>query len=170
VNSGAGEDERDRLQRRVLWTLPTGLYIIGSRDGERRNGMTLNQATQVSSKPRVVAIAVLKEAYTAELINAGRVFSINLLRRTDSAMVRKFVKPVEVDLEKMTLNGFAFTDGVTGAPVLDAACTYVDCRVIEAIPVGNHDLFLGEVVDAAFREAEDTPVLRMEDTRMKYGG
>jgi hypothetical protein len=26
------------------------------------------------------------------------------------------------------------------------------------------------VVDAAFRKPEDTPVLRMEDTRMNYGG
>jgi flavin reductase (DIM6/NTAB) family NADH-FMN oxidoreductase RutF len=163
-------DESDRMQRRVLWSLPTGLYVVGSRDGDRRNGMTLNQATQVSSEPRIVAIAVLKEAFTAELIHAGQVFSINLLARSDSAMVRKFVKPVAVDLNEMTLNGFAFSDGVTGAPILDAACSYIDCRVVETLSVGNHDLFLGLVEHAVFRQPEDTPVLRMEDTRMKYGG
>jgi hypothetical protein len=27
-----------------------------------------------------------------------------------------------------------------------------------------------ETVDCAFAQAEDTPVLRMEDTRMSYGG
>ncbi|MDQ1520092.1 MAG: hypothetical protein QOI55_1165, partial [Actinomycetota bacterium] len=31
-------------------------------------------------------------------------------------------------------------------------------------------LFLGEVVDSAFLKDEETPVLRMEDTRMNYGG
>jgi hypothetical protein len=31
-------------------------------------------------------------------------------------------------------------------------------------------LFLGEIVDCAFQLDEDTPVLRMEDTRMNYGG
>jgi flavin reductase (DIM6/NTAB) family NADH-FMN oxidoreductase RutF len=36
--------------------------------------------------------------------------------------------------------------------------------------VGSHTLFLGEVVDAGFQKPEDTPVLRMEDTRMNYGG
>ena len=35
---------------------------------------------------------------------------------------------------------------------------------------GGHDLFIGEVVDAGFTKAEETPVLRMEDTRMNYGG
>jgi hypothetical protein len=29
---------------------------------------------------------------------------------------------------------------------------------------------VAEVVNAGFQRAEDTPVLRMEDTRMNYGG
>ena len=47
---------------------------------------------------------------------------------------------------------------------------YVDCEVRQAVDVRHHTLFLGEVVDAGFSQAEDTPVLRMEDTRMSYGG
>jgi hypothetical protein len=35
---------------------------------------------------------------------------------------------------------------------------------------GNHTFFVGEVVDCAFLADEDTEVLRMEDTRMNYGG
>jgi flavin reductase (DIM6/NTAB) family NADH-FMN oxidoreductase RutF len=82
--------------------------------------------------------------------------------------VRKFTKPVEV--EGNTLNGFPFHDGVTGAPILDQAPAYVDCEVRQAVDVGNHTLFIGEVVDTGFQAAEDTEVLRMEDTRMNYGG
>jgi flavin reductase (DIM6/NTAB) family NADH-FMN oxidoreductase RutF len=40
-------DEYDRLRRRVLWTMPSGLYVVGSRDGERRNAMTLNWLTSI---------------------------------------------------------------------------------------------------------------------------
>ena len=36
--------------------------------------------------------------------------------------------------------------------------------------MGNHTFFVGEVVDCAFLGDEDTDVLRMEDTRMNYGG
>jgi len=43
----ADPDEYDRLRRRVLWTMPSGLYVVGSRDGERRNGMTLNWLTSL---------------------------------------------------------------------------------------------------------------------------
>ena len=42
--------------------------------------------------------------------------------------------------------------------------------VRQSVEVGNHTLFLGEVVNAAFLKPEDTEVLRMEDTRMNYGG
>ncbi len=40
---GADPDEYDRLRRRVLWRMPSGLYVVGSTDkAERRNGMILN--------------------------------------------------------------------------------------------------------------------------------
>ncbi|CAN5501084.1 hypothetical protein BH18ACT1_BH18ACT1_05830 [soil metagenome] len=168
----ADPEEYDKRRRRVLWTLPYGLYVVGSRAGERRNGMTLNWATQVSFEPKLLGIGVEKTALTHELITEGRVFSLCTVDREDRAIVRKFTKPVEVDLEARTLNGFAFTDGLSGAPIRDAAPAWVECEVREGVDCGGHTFFIGEVVDAGFRPgtAEDTPVLRMEDTRMSYGG
>jgi flavin reductase (DIM6/NTAB) family NADH-FMN oxidoreductase RutF len=170
VESDEQRDEYDRFRRRVLWTMPSGLYVVGSRDGERRNAMTLNWTTQVSSDPKLLAISVEKEAFTHELIEAGRVFSLCIVDREDRAIVRKFTKPVEVDTAAMTLNGFAFHDGPSGAPILNQAVAYVDCELRQAVDLGSHTLFVGEVVDAAFQKPEDTEVLRMEDTRMNYGG
>ncbi len=170
-----GDDEGaradyDKLRRRVLWSLPYGLYVLGSRDGERRNGMTINWVTQVSFEPKLVGVGVEKTALTHELVTAGGVFSLNTISREDRAIVRKFTKPVEVDTEAMTLNGFPFHDGASGAPILDQAPAYVDCEVRQAVDCGGHTLFIGEVVDCGFQKDEDTPVLRMEDTRMNYGG
>jgi len=163
-------DEYDRLRRRVLWTMPSGLYVVGSRDGERRNGMTLNWATQMSFDPKLLGISVEKEAFTHELIAAGGVFSVCIIDREDRAIVRKFTKPVDVDTAAQTLNGFPYRDGVTGAPILTQAVAYLECDVRQSVDVGGHTLFIGEIVDAGFAQAEDTPVLRMEDTRMNYGG
>jgi flavin reductase (DIM6/NTAB) family NADH-FMN oxidoreductase RutF len=168
--TGADPDAYDRLRRRVLWTMPSGLYVIGSRDGDRRNAMTLNWATQVSSDPKLLGIGVEKEAFTHELIERGRVFSLCIISREDRAIVRKFTKPVDVDAAAMTLNGFPFRDGHTGAPILTQSVAFVECEVRQAVDCGSHTFFVGEVVDAGFDQAEETPVLRMEDTRMNYGG
>ena len=167
---GADPEEYDKLRRRVLWTMPYGLYVVGSRAGDRRNGMTLNWVTQLSFDPKLVGIAVEQGAFTHELVDEGGVFSLCIVDREDRAIVRKFTKPVEVDVEAGTMNGFAFHDGRTGAPVLDQAVAYVDCEVRERVATGSHTLFVGEVVDAGFQKPEETPVLRMEDTRMIYGG
>ena len=170
VEGPEAEDEYDRLRRRVLWSLPYGLYVVGSRAGERRNGMTINFVSQVSMNPKLMGIGVEAEAVTHQLITEGGIFALNTISREDRAIVRKFTKPVEVDAEASTLNGFPFHDGLTGAPILDQAVAYVDCEVRQALDLGDHTLFIGEVVDAGFQADEDTDVLRMEDTRMNYGG
>jgi flavin reductase (DIM6/NTAB) family NADH-FMN oxidoreductase RutF len=163
--------EYDKLRRRVLWSFPSGLYVLGSTDqGVRRNLMTLNWVSQVSFDPKLVAVSIEKPAHTHALVSEGRVFSVCTVDREDRAIVRKFTKPVEVDLEARTLNGFPFHDGRTGAPILDQAPAWIDCEVRSEVDCGGHTLFLGEVVDCGFAKAEDTPVLRMEDTRMSYGG
>jgi flavin reductase (DIM6/NTAB) family NADH-FMN oxidoreductase RutF len=171
VETDEQKEEYDKLRRRVLWKMPYGLYVVGSRSGSNYNLMTLNWATQVSFEPKLVGIGVEKDAYTHELISNGGVFSLLILNREDRAIVRKFVKPVEVDLDAKALNGFAFHDGVSGAPILDQAVAYVDCRVTNPVDCGGHTFFIGEVVDARFQaDNEEVEVLRMEDTRMSYGG
>ena len=167
---GTDPDTYDKLRRRVLWTMPSGLFVLGARAGDRRNGMTLSWATQVADRPKLLGVSVEKEAFTHGLVAESGVFSLCTVARDDRAVVRKFTKPVEVDLTAMTLNGFPFHDGVTGAPILDQAPGFVECEVRNPVDCGSHTLFIGEIVAADFQAAEDTPVLRMEDTRMSYGG
>ncbi len=149
--------------------MPYGLYVLGSRAGERRNLMTINWVTQVSFDPKLLGVGVEHGSVTHDLVTTGQVFSLMTVDREDRAIVRKFTKPVEAD-GPGTLNGFAFHDGATGCPILDDAPAWLDCEVRQAVEVGHHTLFIGEVVDCGFQKAEDTPVLRMEDTRMNYGG
>lgn len=170
-----GEDEEaqedyDRLRRRVLWTMPYGLYVLGSRSGEERNLMTINWVSQVSFDPKLVGVGVEKTAYTHRLVSEGGTFVVNFIARDDRAIVRRFTKPCEWDPAASTLNGFAVHESTTGTPVLDQAVGFVDCRVTNPVDCGGHTFFIGEVVDVGFRQAEDTPILRMEDTRMNYGG
>jgi len=166
-----------RLRRRVLWSMPTGLYVVGSRAGDTRNLMTLSWATQLALEPKLVGISVERQALTHRLVADGGAFSLCLIDREDRTMVRKFVKPLSEtepgapgQPDGSSLGGFAVHQESTGAPVLDRALAWLDCEVRQTVLLGTHSLFVGEVVDAGFAKAEDGPVLRMEDTRMSYGG
>src|SRR5207302_8725174 len=138
VPEGEDAEEYDKRRRRVLWSMPSGLYVIGSRAGDERNLMTANWATQVSFDPKLLAVSVENDALTHRLVREGRVFSLNVVDREDRAIVRKFTKPVEADLAAGTLNGFAFHDGRTGAPVLDQAVAVLDCEVRHDVAAGDH--------------------------------
>jgi flavin reductase (DIM6/NTAB) family NADH-FMN oxidoreductase RutF len=142
--------------------------------------MTLNWATQLAFAPKLLGISVERDALTHELIQAGGVFSVSVLARTDRAVVRKFVKPVPDPGSNGGAPGSrpsALADqpvfqARTGAPILGAAVAWMDCELRQAVPLGSHTLFVGEVVDSGIADStDDTPeVLRMEDTRMSYGG
>jgi flavin reductase (DIM6/NTAB) family NADH-FMN oxidoreductase RutF len=180
VPAGREANDYDRLRRRVLWSLPTGLYLLGSRAGARRNLMTVSWVTQVAQVPKLVGVGVESGARTHELLVDGGVFAFNLLARRDRALVRHFVKPVhdvEIDEETGagTMNGVAVGVATTGAPILDQAVAWLDCEVRHTLPLGSHTWFVGEVVDvgqagAGTTDAVDGGILRMEDTRMNYGG
>jgi flavin reductase (DIM6/NTAB) family NADH-FMN oxidoreductase RutF len=170
VDTDEDRDAYDRMRRRALWTMPSGLYVVGSRAGDERNLMTANWATQVSFEPKLLAVGVEHAALTHRLITEGGGFSLQTIDREDRAIVRKFTKPVEIDATAGTANGFAFHDGPTGAPVLDQAPAWFDCQLRQSVEVGDTTLFIGEIVACGFQRPEDTPVLRMEDTRMNYGG
>jgi flavin reductase (DIM6/NTAB) family NADH-FMN oxidoreductase RutF len=167
---GTDPEAYDRLRRRVLWMLPSGLYLLGSRAGDRRNLMTLNWATQLSFDPKLVGVSVEAGALTHRLVDEGGVFALSLLAREDRAVVRKFVKPAQEGAGGNELNGFEVRAAGTGAPVLARAAAWLDCEVRQRVACGGHTLFIGEVVDSGTTADDEVEVLRMEDTRMNYGG
>jgi flavin reductase (DIM6/NTAB) family NADH-FMN oxidoreductase RutF len=183
------DDGFDRLRRRVLWALPTGLFVVGSRAGERRNLMTCNWVVQVATSPKLVAVGVESGSVSRGLIESGGAFSISILARSERGLVRRFVKPVrDVDLDAQgratALQGEPVTEVTGGLPVLAAAVGWLACAVREVRewapgPDGapaSHVLVVGEVVAAGETERLVAPehpedsVLTMGDTRMNYGG
>ena len=166
----------DRLRRRVLWAMPSGLYVAGSAAGGRVNLMTANLAFQVAVEPKLVGVAVDAASVTHELVAAGGGFSLSLLAREDRAVVRRFVKPVSEDeIERrggavVSMAGEAVEVHATGAPVLARAAAWLDCSLRHRLLLGSHELFVGEVVAVGGPAGDLPPLLRMEDTRMSYGG
>jgi flavin reductase (DIM6/NTAB) family NADH-FMN oxidoreductase RutF len=186
VPAGRDPQAYDRLRRRVLWSLPSGLYLMGSRAGERRNLMTISWVVQVATDPKMVAAGVEASSWTHELLEGGGTFALSLLARSQRAVVRRFVKPVhDVSIDEEagtgTMNGEPVRLAPGGEPVLAAAVAWLWCTVRERLTLGSHSLFVAEVADCGVgapgerQEAEGEPevdgeVLRMEDTRMHYGG
>jgi flavin reductase (DIM6/NTAB) family NADH-FMN oxidoreductase RutF len=188
-------DAYDRLRRRVLWALPTGLFVVGSRAGDERNLMTCNWVMQVATTPKLVAVAVEAGSVTRGLIERGGSFSVSLLARSDRGLVRRFVKPVrEVETDghgvAVRMQGESVAEVHDGLPVLTSAVAWLACSVRSVTEWGglvvgdpgvadastaSHVLVVGEVAAAAAADrlgasSREDAVLSMADTRMSYGG
>jgi len=170
-------DEADRTWRRVLWLVPTGLYVVGTRAEGRRNLMTASWLTQVATEPRQVGVGLERDSLTAALVDASGVFAVSLLAVEDRPLVRRFARPVapeEVDVQDDgtgTIRDVAVRAKRTGAPVLAGAAAWLDCQVRHQVDLGSHRWVVGLVVGAGFGPGgEPSRVLTMADTRMHYGG
>jgi flavin reductase (DIM6/NTAB) family NADH-FMN oxidoreductase RutF len=173
MSHSAEHDEFDRQRRRVLWALHTGLYLIGSRSDDAVNLMTANLVVQVCLEPKLLAVALEAESVTADLVTRSGSFTVSLLARQDKDVVRRFVKPVSEVVRSndgvvLNMSGHDVREvGPGRLPVLTTASGYVLCTLVRREELGSHTLFIGEVDEVG---GEPTEVLRMEDTRMHYGG
>jgi flavin reductase (DIM6/NTAB) family NADH-FMN oxidoreductase RutF len=160
-------EPKDELVNLVTWKIPNALALIGSRWGDEWNGMTASWVTQVSMEPVLIGVGVDNKAVTHRLITEGGSFTVNLWSAEDTRVFVKFSKPAIY--QNNTLNDRPVREARTGAPIFEEAIAWLDCEVRQAIDLGTHTFFVGEVVDAGVHDP-DARAAAIGDTRMKYGG
>jgi len=133
---------------KALHKLSYGLYIVGSRKGDRLNGQSANAVFQVTSEPPTIAVSINKNNLTHEFIKESRVFSASVLsRETPLPFIGHFGFQSGRDVDK--LEGINYKIGDTQAPVItDNAIAYLEVKVVQEIDVGTHTTFIGELVGA----------------------
>lgn len=130
--------------RRILGHLTGGIAVVCARepDGTPR-GLTAIAVTSVSLDPPLVLACVDRSAETHGCIERAGAFAVSLLDERGERLARRFATmPTE-----RKFDGVAFRTEATGAPILEAALGWVDCRVWASYDGGDHTIFVGEVVD-----------------------
>ena len=111
-------------------------------DGEAGpHGLTANAVASLSLVPPLVLVAVDKRTHSLDHIKKNRCFAVNILRLDQEEISRRFATPGPKDFA-----GLSITTATTTAPVLSDCLAFVDCRVVEILPGGDHEIFVGEIV------------------------
>lgn len=165
---------------RALGEMPYGMYIVGSRTGDDVNGMMADWVMQVSLQPRLVAVPLEKDTRTLANVRATEGFTVNLLADDSEALASRFAQPyygskirgrgVPAAAEiHHKLEGIDYLLGEeTGCPILDGTLAWFECRVEELVPIGDHVLVVGRVVNAAVEREADP--LTSQITGWVYSG
>ncbi len=134
----------DSKMQAVFAQMTYGIYVLTSRDGDKRNGMIASWVSQVSHTPPLVMVAVHAQRYSHDLIAKSGAFALHVLSRGQAGYLGRFKGPDPL----AKFDALDWVDGQTGCPLLVDCIGYLECRLNASLAPGNHTLFIGEVVDA----------------------
>ena len=143
------------MNLKALHSISYGLYVIGSRKGDRLNGQIANTVIQVSSQPPLISVCINKENLTHEYIKSSGAFSVSVLSQdTPLSFIGHFGFKSGRDIDKF--EGVNYRIGETQAPiVIDHALAYMEAKVTQEVDAGTHTDFIGQLVGAeVLREGE----------------
>ncbi|MET0216975.1 MAG: flavin reductase family protein, partial [Burkholderiales bacterium] len=144
--------------------LTHGVHVIGVAHGSRRDGFTAASVVQASFDPLLLAVSVNPGNASYPLLHASGGFTVSVLKRGQIELARRFGTRSGRDGDKLA--GIPWHPAASGAPVLDDALAYFDCRLEGSLPAGDHELVLGRVVDGAILDADAEPMTYVETADM----
>jgi flavin reductase len=130
-----------KKQRKIMGQFATGVTVVTTGGEAGLHGLTANAIASLSLNPPLVLVAIDKGAHSLEYLKKNRCFAVNILRLDQEAISRRFATPGPKDFTGINL----FTAS-TAAPILSDCLAFVDCRVVEILPGGDHEIFIGEIV------------------------
>lgn len=128
-------------QRKIMGHFATGVTVVTTGGPAGSHGLTANAVASLSLDPPLVLVAVDKRAHSLEYMRTNRCFAVNILRHEQEDVSRRFATPGPKDFQGLEV-GHAETE----APILSDALAYLDCRVVDILPGGDHEIFIGQIV------------------------
>ncbi|MBM3157525.1 MAG: High molecular weight rubredoxin [Chloroflexi bacterium] len=136
------------MDLRALYPISYGLYIVGSRKGDKINAQIANTVIQVCSEPPTISVCLNKGNLTHEYIKSSKVFTVSVLAQdTPLNFVGNFGFKSGRDINKF--ENVKYKLGETKAPlVLEHALSVMEAKVVNEADAGTHTIFVGELVGA----------------------
>jgi len=144
------------LFRNVMSHYATGVTVVTARVGDKKHGLTVNAICSVSLDPPLLLVCVRKHTYSYKLITESQNFAVNILSLDQEMIAKRFANNTLTADERFL--GVDYRSEVSGAPILEEALSWLDCKVVAAYPGGDHTIFLGEVM-ALERRTDMQPLL-----------
>lgn len=153
-----------RTYRDIWGNFATGVTVVTTDADGWLHGMTANGVTSVSLDPLLMLVCVEKDGRCHAQLTAAGKFGLSFLAREQEEISNLFAKGA--DPEQGALRGADYHVGPAGTPLLEGAIAYLECRVVEALPGGDHDIFVGEALSGRIARPDGEPLLFF---RGRYG-
>lgn len=138
------------MDNKALYSLQYGVFLLGTKnaDGTKINACITNTCFQTANNPVRIAISVIKQNLTCELIDQSGEFALSVLDRSCSfETIKRFGYQSGRTVDKFA--DFEYETGTNGCPYIEnEACAVIEAKVCNKLDLGTHMLFVAEVTDA----------------------
>jgi len=144
--SGTGDT---RALRHALGRFATGVTVITTRcPSGRLVGLTANSFSSVSLDPPLVLWSLRKNASSLPSFTGSQHFAVHVLSAEQEVLSNHFAKQGALD----KFAELEFETGHGGCPLLPGALATFECQIETEVEGGDHVIFLGRVLKAAYRD------------------
>jgi flavin reductase (DIM6/NTAB) family NADH-FMN oxidoreductase RutF len=142
-----------RQLRNALGRFPTGVTVITTCVGGKREGLTANSFSALSLDPPLVLWSIVRKSGSLPTFLACGHFAINVLAAGQSDLSHRFATPAADKFQ-----GLADVDtGIGQSPLLPGTLASFECEADRTLDGGDHVLFIGRV--RRIRYADGDPLI-----------
>lgn len=156
-----------KVKQKALRLLSNGVYVLTSRSADRYGAATVSWVSQASFKPPLIMAAVRRQSNVFQCLARSGYAVLHILGDRQQDIAKRFFFPTRAACG--TINGEAFMEGRTAAPVLPGLPAHIECKLERIVDTeGDHAVVILRAVEADC--GEKVHPLTMADTQWEYGG
>jgi flavin reductase (DIM6/NTAB) family NADH-FMN oxidoreductase RutF len=127
--------------------VPAGVVVISARGADGYRGLTASSLVSISVDPPMVLVGLERETATRAAVVATRTFNVSVLTRSQEFIADRFAgRAPAIDASWRDVPHHL---GVNGLPLIEGCAAWLECRLVEMRPAGDHDICVGEVTGAS---------------------
>jgi flavin reductase (DIM6/NTAB) family NADH-FMN oxidoreductase RutF len=136
--------------RKACGRFATGVTIASVMDAKGTpHGLTVSSFTSVSLDPPLVLICLGHAVAAIHHFRSATHFAINVLAEDQRPLSDRFARKGHDRFE-----GVDWTAGASGAPLIPGVLAAIECSVYRIVPMGDHDILVGEMLHAKISEGQ----------------
>jgi flavin reductase (DIM6/NTAB) family NADH-FMN oxidoreductase RutF len=127
---------------------PTPVVLVGCEHRNLgRNVLTIAWTGVDCSDPPIVHVSIRPSRHSHRMIKESGCFTVNIPTRDILRQVDLCGVVSGRDGDKFARSGLTPLDaGVIEAPLVAECRVNLECRLLQIVPLGSHDMFIGEIV------------------------
>lgn len=126
--------------RLALSHFTSGVTVVTTVARGKAYGMTVASFASLSLDPPLVLVCLEKGVQTHDAILESKHFAVSILRAGQQDVSNRFASRLENRFE-----GIAVKQGELGAPLIEESLAALECTLVDALPGGDHTIFVGRV-------------------------